>query len=126
MVMQTLRILRKTCRKIYNMFAFIKIKMLPAFCPQCLKMPHCRRLLCKIITTKMFLTSCSTKSLPIQDAIHLHFLSWLTDRGFHHVSLLVHETTQQNNPPLWEMHQSLTPCPTLTAQLGDNGSAVPP
>lgn len=92
-----------------------------------LEVLHCGRLLCKIIiTTKTFLTSCSTKSLPIQDTIHLHFLSWLADRGFHHVSLLVREATQRNNPPLWEMHQSQAPCPTLTAQLGDNSSCVPP
>lgn len=78
------------------------------------------------MTTKMFLTSCSTKSLSIQDAIHLHFPSWLADRGFHHVSLLVQEETQRNNPPVWRMHQSLTPCPTLTVQLGNNRSFIPP
>lgn len=91
-----------------------------------LKMLHCRQLLCKIITTKTSLTSCSTKSLSIEDTIHLHFLSWLTDRGFHHVSLLVHEATQRNNLPLWKTHQSHTPCPTLTAELRDNRSFVLP
>lgn len=88
-------------------------------------MLHSRQLFFKIMTTKMFLTSCSTKSLSIQDTIHLHIPSWLADRGFHHVSLLVQEETQRNNPLVWEMHQSLTPCPALTAKLGDNRGFVP-
>lgn len=88
-------------------------------CSEYFKMSMC--LLCRIITTKTLLKTCSTKSLSIHGAIHLHFPSWFSDRGFHHVSLLVHEATQRNNPPLWEMHQSLNLCPTLTAQRGDNG-----
>lgn len=82
-------------------------------------MPMC--LLCIIIRTNTFLKTCSTKSLSIHNAIHLHFPTWFSDRGFHQVSLLVYEATQRNNPPLWEMHQSLNLCPTLTAQQGDNG-----
>lgn len=69
---------------------------------------------------KVLLKSRLTKSLPVHNTIHLYFPSWFSDRGLHHVSLLVHEATQRNNPPLWEMHQSLNLCPTLTARLGDN------
>lgn len=54
----------------------------------------------QIIITKSFSTFCSTFSLPIQDTIRLHFQSRLTDRGFHHVSLLVQEAARRNNPPL--------------------------
>lgn len=79
---------------------------------------------CRTIVTQMFLTSCLTKSLPIQDTIRLHCLSWLSDRGFHHVSLLVHEAAQRNNPPLWETHQSRIPRPTVTARSRNNGSRV--
>lgn len=94
-----------------------------------LEMPHCSwmpRTCAAAAAASTLLTCCWTKSLPIGDTIHLHFLSWLGDRGFHHVSLLVHEETQRNHPAVWETHQSPSPCRTLTGWRRDNRSPPRP
>lgn len=92
------------------------------------KVSHCSLMqrTCDNATASTLLTCCWTKSLPIGDTIHLHFLSWLGDRGFHHVSLLVHEETQRNHPAVWETHQSPSACPALTGRRRDNRNPVRP
>ncbi len=60
----------------------------------------------RLLPLQCLLTSSSTKSLSIHPSIYLHFLRWHTDRGFHHVSLLVHEAPRRNHPELEEGHQS--------------------